>query len=126
MPYAPETKLALGLDYTVGGWKPFGGELWMRFDYSYQSSVYNNVESAVGGGDEGRLPAWDFGTAQIGLSLPNQFDVSLMIENVWNEKAIYSLNDDGSDADWFGDPRFHGTRTSARPRNIGITLRKRF
>ena len=39
---APKFKASAGLQYDFA-WKPWGGNLWTRFDYSYQSSMYQSL-----------------------------------------------------------------------------------
>jgi outer membrane receptor protein involved in Fe transport len=125
-PYAPDTKYWVGIEYTVGGWKPFGGDLWMRFDYTYQSEMFNSLWNARADDEGGVIPSWDFGTAKLGMTLPSDLEVTLTIDNIWNEAGMNWLSDDGRDAEIFGDPRFRETRSLFRPRNIGIGIRKKF
>ena len=39
---APNFKASAGVEYAFD-WKPAGGDLWARFDYSYQSATYQSL-----------------------------------------------------------------------------------
>ena len=123
---APKFKASAGIDYTFN-WRPFGGDLWSRFEYSHQGYEYQSLFRAAENGTRGRVQPWDFGKFLLGLSLPSKTEISLKVDNVWNSRGAtwISTGEEGY-ADEFGDPRFHNLQARFRPQSIGLTLRKNF
>jgi iron complex outermembrane recepter protein len=137
---APDFKGAAGVEYAFD-WKPMGGDLWARFDYSYQSSIYQSLyyastdyqNSQIDNPDYkipanwGRIEPWRFAKFQIGASLPNKLDLTLTVNNVFNSKgANWVTTFEGWYARQFGDPRYQNMQAQFRPQSIGLTLRKSF
>lgn len=123
---APKFKASAGIDYTFN-WKPFGGDLWSRFEYSHQGYEYQSLFRAAENGSRGRVQPWDFGKFLLGLTLPSKTEFSLKVDNVWNSRgASWISTGEESYADEFGDPRFHNLQARFRPQSIGLTLRKNF
>jgi iron complex outermembrane recepter protein len=142
---APDFKASAGVEYAFD-WKPAGGDLWARLDYSYQSSIYQslyyasaayqNAQNAVAyPGDPsyqippnwGRIEPWRFAKFQVGASLPNKLDLTLTVNNVFNSKgANWVTTSEGWYARQFGDPRYQNMQAQFRPQSIGLTLRKSF
>jgi iron complex outermembrane receptor protein len=127
---APKFKARAGVEYAFG-WKPMGGDLWARFDYSHQSRVYQSISRFGNAPDDPYQPEpvqpWDFGTFLVGLALPSKTELTLKIDNVWNSQgANWISTGEESYADEFGDPRFHGLQARFRPQNVSLTLRKNF
>jgi iron complex outermembrane recepter protein len=135
---APKFKASAGLQYDFP-WEPMGDKLWGRFDYSYQSLVYQDLLYASEAfqnappqnqgliPNSGRVEPWSFGKLQLGLTLPSKLDVTLTLDNVWNSKgANWVTTSEGYYAEAFGDPRFHNMPAQFRPQNIGLTFRKNF
>ena len=134
---APKFKASAGVQYDFG-WKPLGGNLWAKFDYSYQSLEYQSLlyasidyQNAVR--DQGLIPGtgriepWRYGKLQAGISMPNKLEVTLTLDNVWNSKgANWVTTSEGYYAAQFADPRFHNMPAQFRPQNIGVTFRKSF
>jgi outer membrane receptor protein involved in Fe transport len=123
---APKFKAAAGVEYTFD-WKPFGGDFWTRFDYSYQGGLYQSLFRAAENTDRGRVHPWSFGKLLVGLDLPNKLQLSMKIDNLWDSQGAnwISTGEEGY-ADVFADPRYHNLQARFRPRNIGLTLRKSF
>jgi outer membrane receptor protein involved in Fe transport len=123
---APKFKASLGMEYTFP-WKPMGGDLWARFEYSHQSYEYQSLARAEEHGLRGRVQPWDFGKFLLGLDLPSKTELSLKVDNVWNSRGSnwISLGEEDN-ADVFGDPRYHNLQARFRPQNISLTLRKNF
>jgi len=71
------------------------------------------------------VPSYRHANAHAGLNMENGWEVQLTIRNVFDEKAVNDLFNDSSAA-FFGDNRFDNIRSYARPRTVGITVRKRF
>ncbi len=127
---APKFKASAGLQYDFA-WKPWGGNLWTRFDYSYQSSMYQSLRYASVESNpdrwQGRIEPWSFGKLQAGINLNNKTEITLSLDNVWNSKGSnWETTSEGFYADVFGDPRFHFMPTQFRPQNISLTFRQNF
>jgi outer membrane receptor protein involved in Fe transport len=123
---APKFKAAAGVEYTFN-WKPFGGDLWTRVDYSYQGALYQSLFRAAENTNRGRVHPWNFGKFMVGLDLPNKLELSMKVDNIWDSQgANWISTGEESYADEFSDPRFHNLQARFRPRNIGLTLRKSF
>jgi outer membrane receptor protein involved in Fe transport len=71
------------------------------------------------------VPSSEIANAHAGLTFDNGLELQLSIRNVWDELAINGLSNDSSGA-LFGDPRFNNLRTYARPRTVGLAIRKKF
>ena len=126
MPISPEFKYYFALEYTFWDWRTIG-DLWMRYDTSYQSAVYNSLSSVLEQDPEGKQPAWTLSNFQLGIELSKGPELLLEVNNVWDERTINWL-DNGSNyqAAQFGDPRFHNVRSYAAPRSIGLSATFRF
>ena len=126
MPISPEFKYYFALEYTVWDWRGLG-DLWARYDTSYQSEVYNGLSTAIAKDPEGRQPAWTQSNFQLGIETRKGPQIVLEVNNVWDERTISWL-DSGSNfqAAQFGDPRFHNVRSYVAPRSIGLSATFRF
>ena len=134
---APDFKGTVGVEYAFG-WKPADGDLWARFDYSYQSAVYQSLyyasaayQNAVNDAGIppgwGRIEPWRFAKFQLGVSLPHKLDVTLTLNNAFNSKGAYWVTTtEGWYSGQFGDPRYKNMPAQFRPQSIGLTIRKDF
>jgi outer membrane receptor protein involved in Fe transport len=125
MPNSPGEKYWLAVEYTVpdvGGL----GNLWFRYDTSYQAETWDNLDAALDNDPNGLIPSWTSSNFQVGMDFQSDWDVSLMARNVWNDTGINSLYYTSYAGEWFGDPRFQYERTLQRPRTISLNVRKRF
>ncbi len=132
MPYAPDLKYWISIDYTMPG-VLFGGDVWMRFDVSYQADSFNErawLSTDCGGticyGDV--LPSWSTSNFVIGWQ-GETVQVNLRVNNVFDEKYMQSFSDgwnDDIDLWWPGETRFHNLRTYNRPQEITLQIRKDF
>lgn len=132
MPYAPDLKYWFSIDYTMPG-VLFGGDVWMRFDVSYQADSFNErawLSTDCGGticyGDV--LPSWSTSNFVIGWQ-GETVQVNLRVNNVFDEKYMQSFSDgwnDDIDLWWPGETRFHNLRTYNRPQEITLQIRKDF
>lgn len=123
MPNSPDTKYWIAAEYTIP--EVFGGDLWFRYDTSYQSETWDNLDAALDNDLEALIPSWTSSNLQIGLTRES-WDVSLMARNIWNDKGINSLINSTYASDYFGVDQFRNERTVQRPRTISLNLRKRF
>jgi outer membrane receptor protein involved in Fe transport len=126
MPNSPKEKYWLGVEYTVPQFAGLNGDLWFRYDYSYQGKTWDNLDAALNNDLEALIPSWSTSNFQVGMNFENGWDVSLMARNLWNEAGINSLYNSTYASDFFGDPRFRNERTLQRPRTISLNVRKRF
>jgi outer membrane receptor protein involved in Fe transport len=126
MPNSPGEKYWLAVEYTVP--EVLGGDLWFRYDTSYQGESWSDLDAARLEDPAGRVPSWKSSNLQAGLSLENGWEVSLMARNVWDDRGVSNLyySDEGYYSDWFDDPRFKVERTIQQPRTYGLSVTKRF
>jgi outer membrane receptor protein involved in Fe transport len=126
MPNAPKVKYWLAAEYTVPGFAGLNGDLWFRYDTTYQGKSWDNLDAAIEEDPEGIVPSWHSSNFQIGLNMQDNWSMSLMVRNIWNNHGLNSLYNSTYIGEWFGDPRFQNERTLQRPRTIGLTFRKAF
>jgi hypothetical protein len=125
-PNSPETKYRYSVDYTLPRIDGMKGDIWFRYDTTYQGKSWDNLDAAVDQDPNGIIPAWRTSNLQAGVLFDNEWAVTLMARNVWNDTGVNSLYYSSYSSDWFGDPRWRFIRTIQRPRTISLTVRKRF
>ena len=123
MVWSADRKYYLSLEYVVPD--VFGGDLWFRYDYSYEGEKWNNLSNIVENDRTGLVPSWELSNLHAGLNLQNGWEVQIDVRNAWDQLAYNSLVNDSS-GEFFGDPRFNNIRSYSRPRTIGLSVRKRF
>ncbi|MDA0992172.1 MAG: TonB-dependent receptor [Proteobacteria bacterium] len=123
MVWAYKEKFSFGLDYTVPD--IFGGELWFGYNQSYEGEKWNTLGNAIDRDPDGLVPSSTMANAHVGLTLESGLEFQLTVRNVWDELAVNGLYNDSS-GQFFGDPRFDNQTTYARPRTIGLAIRKKF
>ncbi len=127
MPISPDEVLWFAVEYNFANWKPFDGNVWLRYDQNYTSAQWTSLDNAINEDPEGRLPSWSIANFQAGLALPSDWTFTFFIRNIWNEKAMAWLSNGGNyQSDWFGDPRWRNVRSYYPPRTIGLNVRKSF
>jgi len=99
--------------------------MWFRYDHSYESKKWRDLDDIAAGDSNGIAPAWDLGNAHIGIAYASGWTLQLHAMNIWDEKAENWLVNDTSAA-FFGDSRFDHERSYAKPRTIGFSATKRF
>ena len=126
MPVSPEFKCWLAVEYSW--WDVAAAEqLWIRYDTSYQASVYNGIEAAIAEDPEGRQPSWTMANLQLGASFDSGWDMTIALNNVWDRRTVNYLDNGGNEqAAWFNDTRYHNLRSFAAPRTFGLSMTKRF
>lgn len=123
MVWSPEKSFKFAVEYTVPG--VFGGDLWFRYDYSYEGEKWIDLDNIIARDPNGLAPAWDLSNAHIGVEIPNGWQIELHALNVWNQKAVnWMVND--TEGQYFGDARFDHIRSYSAPRTVGISVRKQF
>ena len=123
MPNAPEEKYWAAVEYTVP--EVLGGDLWFRYDTSYQGETWDNLDAALENDPEGLIPSWKSSNLQVGLAFET-WDLTLMARNVWDDRGINSLYMSSYIGEYFEDPRFQNERTLQRPRSYSLSFTKRF
>ena len=126
MPISPDLKCWLAVEYAV--WEVGRAEqLWIRYDVSYQASVYNGIEAAIAEDPNGRQPSWTLSNLQVGASFRGGLDVTFVINNLWDQRTTNYLDDGANDqAAWFNDTRFRNLRSYVAPRTVGMRVSKHF
>lgn len=125
MPNSPERKYWAAIQYTIPDIGFVDGDLWFRYDTSYQSETYNSLTNAIQEDPTGIISSWKASNFQVGLELQSEWDISLMVRNVWDDRNTNWL----SNSDYgvtFNDLRFNQARSFQRPRTISLTVRKNF
>jgi len=129
MPDSPERKWWWAAEYTIPNAFGLDGNLWFRYDASYQSSTFNTLDSALNDDPDGLIPSWNSANLQAGLTLNSGWDVSLIARNVWDEANVSWLDSTfytGPGTIYPDDNRFNHFRTLEKPRTIGLQVRKKF
>ena len=126
MPISPEFKYYFAVEYTFWNWRDLG-DVWVRFDTSHQSEVYNGLGSAIAEDPEGKQPSWTLSNFQLGIELPEGPQFVLEINNVWDQRTINWLDNGGNfQAAYFNDTRYHNIRSYVAPRSLGLSATYRF
>lgn len=121
---SPKKRLHFSVDYTFP-YHPFGGEVWTRFDYSYGSKVWETINASINKDVNNQIPSWNISNLQVGLSLPSDWDITFVVNNLFDNEVLSALySGSTNDSEWFGDPRWKGVRVTQRPRSMGFNLRK--
>ena len=127
LPTSPKRKLFIAADYVVPGL--FGTrDVFFHYDFSYQSETWRDLEDITDGDEEGIIEAWDISNFRMGAHLENDWTISLVVRNVFDQKAISRL-DSGFQryvSDLFETDFNRDKRTYNRPRTIGLQIRKGF
>jgi TonB dependent receptor len=132
MPNSPGEKYWLAAEYTVPQFAGLNGDLWFRYDTSYQSDTWDNLTASLNNDPEALIPSWRSSNLQVGMDFESGWELSVMARNVWNDAGINSLYNSTYASEWFdslpgGDEqRFRNERTLQRPRTISLSVRKRF
>jgi outer membrane receptor protein involved in Fe transport len=145
MPVSPERKYHLSAEYKVPNFLSTG-DLWGRIAYSYQGSVWKDLDAILDYQDaespeeradalDQKLPSWSTTTLQIGFTHTSGWEAALIVRNLFDEKGYdyLSSTDYGSTPNldpangWgFDDPRWRYVRTLQRPRTIGLSFTKKW
>lgn len=123
LPNSPTYRYYFAADYTFP-MELFGGRLWTRIDYSAGDKTYNSIGAATEPHPMGIIPSWDVTNFQLGLSLPSNWEITLFINNMFDDRIENGISDGGWDADWWGDDRWRNVRYLQRPQHYGLTVRK--
>lgn len=125
LPNSPPDKYRLAVDYTLP-FHPFGGDMWVRFDYSHSAGSYIALTAAVNELPDGVIPAWYTANLQLGMKLPSDWELTFFVNNLTNEEVINSFAYNYYASDWFGVDTWRLIEFTQRPRHYGLSIRKQF
>lgn len=125
MPVSPDRKYWAALQYTIPNVGFVDGNLWFRYDISYQSETYNNLTNVVDRDPTGIVPSWSSSNFQVGVELQSEWDISLMVRNVWDDRSVNYLYTPEVGFT-FNDARFNRYEAFQKPRTVSLTVRKSF
>jgi outer membrane receptor protein involved in Fe transport len=125
LPLSADTKGAVWMDYTweASQWGSNYG--FMRFQYSKQGAIWNNLDGGSPLDDMNprqRVAGYAIGDVRVGLQ-GDDWEVSLFVNNLFDERAAYTYSGGqflwgmGSSADGIDNHQYIYTN---RPREIGI------
>ena len=118
--FSPKLKYWLAAEYTIPD-VMWGASLWFRYDFWYQADM---IQSTF---DNFTIPAWNTSDFQVGFWKDADWDVTLSVNNLWDQKVIYSVDrGDNYISEFFGTERYSDLINYSRPREITLTYRKRF
>jgi outer membrane receptor protein involved in Fe transport len=131
---SPELKYRWALDYTVPQAFGWNGELYFRYDESYQDEYFRRP-AGIGWDDlddpDAIVPDWRTANVQAGFYFDNGWSVSLFVRNVWGDTASNYL----SSYKWWLETDIPGNadrglqvmeRTLQRPRTTNLQISKKF
>ncbi len=125
MPVSPDRKYWAALEYTIPDVDFVNGDLWFRYDQSYQSESWSSLTTVINNDVEGIYPSWTSANFQVGVSMHNDWEFTLMARNVWDEvNTNWMWRPEYGDL--FGNPQQNNYRSYQRPRTISLTVRKSF
>ena len=126
MPGSPGFKAWLSFSYDVPD--VLGGDMWMYYDFSYQDETWNTTDNARDKELNGLSPSWTHSNFSMGLDLPNNFHVTLKVNNLFDESTETSINDtiQGYSEEFPGNTRDRLNGNDGRPRTVWLSLRKGF
>ena len=126
MPNSPDRKYWAALQYTIPDLDALNGDLWFRYDHSYQSETWRNLTAILNPDALLRIyPSWESANLQVGLSMNNGWEFSVMARNLYDEANVNWMFPYEYGA-LFGDGRFNESLSLQRPRTISLTVRKAF
>lgn len=126
MPGSPDTKYWFAVEYTQPGAFGLGGEMWFRYDTSYQSETWDDLDTAAAQDPVGLIPSWSTANFQVGWGTESDWTYTLFIRNVWNDNGINAIYSSNFYYDYFGQTGASWLRTLQRPRTISFNVTKRF
>jgi outer membrane receptor protein involved in Fe transport len=127
MPASAKQKYWFATEYTVPGFLGLNGNSWVRWSYSWQSKIWKDTESLIDNDRAAYTGPWSTSTLQLGFSHENQWDLSLVVRNLFDKKGISWIS--GLAADYgtlFGDSRYQRITSIQEPRTVSLSLTKKW
>ncbi|MBT8099833.1 MAG: TonB-dependent receptor, partial [Gammaproteobacteria bacterium] len=126
MPNSPPYKAWLALGYDVPG--VFGGDLSLYYDVSVQGEVWNTSGNARDESEDGLASSWVHHNLSAGLDLPSQWNVTLKVNNLFDQDTATYINDQiqGYSETFPTATRDRRNSNRGRPRTVWLSLRKDF
>ncbi len=126
MPNSPPLKLWAALAYDVPN--VLGGDLSFYYDVSYQDEVWNTSDNARDEALDGRSSSWTHHNFSVGLDLPSQLNVTVKVNNVFDDSTGSYINDfiQGYSEEFSTQARDRLNQNNGRPRTVWLSLRKDF
>jgi outer membrane receptor protein involved in Fe transport len=125
MPVSPNRKYWAALQYTIPDVDFVNGDIWFRYDHSYQSESWYSLSAVIDNDPERIYPSWKSANVQVGLTTNNDWEFTLMARNVWDELNVSYMYFPG-DGELFGRAEHNTFRSYEKPRTISLTVRKAF
>lgn len=127
MPASPKQKYWLSTEYTIPAFLGLNGDSWIRWSWSWQSKIWKDAESII---DDDRLALtgpWSTSTLQLGFSHASQWDVSLIVRNLFDKRGVNWISGLASDyGTLFGDSRYQRITSIQEPRTVSLSLSKKW
>jgi len=131
MPFAPDLKYWVGLDYTIPS-AVFGGDMTLRLNHSYTADTLNRRswldDDGVTIHNAHTLASWGTTNAMIAWYGESTM-VNLQVKNIFDKKYEQSYSDwdaDEVDTWWPGETRFREKVSYNRPLEVSLQFRKDF
>ena len=136
LPVSPEEKYWASVAYTFPDFLPAPGHLRTSFSYTWQGDTWDSLsaiedfhnsttpqerEAAL----EFLIPPWKSGTFQLGFSSDNDWDLTLVVRNVFDDTSINWLSGTWR-GEAFDDPRWRYVRGLQTPRTISLSFTKKW
>lgn len=125
MPNSPEEKYWASIEYTLPRFGSMSGDFWTSFSYSWQGETWDSLDAIIEDDTEFLLPAWKSGTFQVGYNSENNWSAALIVRNVFDDTGISWMSSTNR-GELFEDPRWRYVRGLQRPRNVSLSVTKRW
>jgi iron complex outermembrane receptor protein len=124
LPGSPQWKGRFALFWTIPGL--FGSEeAFVNYDFSFQDETWDSLTNISENDREGIIPSWNVSNLQLGARLENNWTITFVVRNLFDQKAMSWLDTGGNYAsDWFGVDWNRNIRSYNRPRSFGLQVRK--
>ena len=125
LPVSPKSKYWASVDYTFPKFLSMKGDFWTRFSYDWQGKTWRDLTAIEENDREFLLPEWKSGTFQVGFTGDSGWSAALIARNVFDDAGTTWMSSSAY-GDFFGDSRWHHVRGLQRPREISLSLSKKW
>ena len=125
MPASAKQKYWVSTEYNVPGFMGLNGDSWVRWSYSWQSKTWKDIQALVDNDRDFFIGPWSTSTLQFGFSHESEWDIALIVRNLFDKKGInwQSRSDYGA---LFDDPRYRHIVSLQEPRTVSISLSRKW